>query len=96
MPLNPDQNWIIHQITRSDVADAFNQYLEAETDTGVRTQKPFAPDDDRLTNNVCRRYALVCETCIDDLLADADHTPWDDGIAAILTSIPMEGSKDES
>jgi len=54
--LNAKERFTVTSITRQDVAEALNQYLDADNDT---TTTRFEKNDTRLTVELCQRYATA-------------------------------------
>ena len=68
MPLNPDQEFVIDSVSRRDIAELANGYMEYTGSYG--DAEAVTSDDDRLTDEVCREYARALCDIDDDASAD--------------------------
>lgn len=68
MPLNPDQEFVIDSVSRRDIAELANGYMEYTGSYG--DAETVASDDDRLTYEICCEYASALCDIDDDASAD--------------------------
>lgn len=71
--LDPNQRFVARSYTRKHIANSLNAAIEV-----AKSDVPhFAPDDPRLTDEVCRAFAESTWEAMDlDAVAEAEHEAW--------------------
>ncbi len=84
MPLDRDQCFVIDSITRCEIADTANDWMDSTNTYGdVRLDL----DDDRLTDEVCREYARALGDIDDDASADFRFEAETSAIVYLIDSV---------
>lgn len=87
MALDKDKLFIIHAISREEIAEDLNQYLKGY-DPNDEAEDEFKPDDPRLTDEFCAKYAAELGKIQDD----TNSSDWAEELETRIISEALEFS----